>query len=435
MIFERPNIKINTNLNEIYHLDLYNLVFINCSSCVVKNVKLLKYGFYSENLLGMSYLSDVLVELTTIPLCCFHGIYLSYTKDVQANHPSECMVVMNKISMSSSNSSIKYGTAKYGTGILIEVSVKFTYYNSMRFTISNSHFHHIIQRGVIEVYNDACINVAIRIKNCTFMDNKYFDTQLMIKLRVQDINVTLIMLNCIFFDNYHLLLLSVEMYKNYQCQNPFCGFFSSRIKITNCSFLNNDWGLVKLHSTYYNSCAKVYFTGPIYIFRCNSEITSKITYNLYIRLLRVHIRGSINISNNTADYIMFASESRILFSGPITVSKNSNLHNTESFLMSFEYSIILLNGPITISQNLGSIIKIKACSIEFNGQITFSMNRDCLFIMHLEYIIKILFNGKIMFHSNLCIQIIALKRIGRGFAYIKVMEYSNIYHIHSKQVY
>ena len=109
------------------------------------------------------------------------------------------------------------------------------------------------------------------------MHNKYFgtlDTQLMIKLQVQDINVTLIMLYSIFFDKYRLLLLSVEVYKNYQRHNPSCGIFSSRIKIINCSFSNNDWGLVKLYSTY-NNCAKVYFTGPIHhIFRCNSETIS-----------------------------------------------------------------------------------------------------------------------------------------------------------------
>ena len=451
VVFKRPS--MNTILYENHHFDLYNLAFINCSSCIVKNVKLLEYGFYGKNLMGMSYLSDVLIELTAIPLCCFHGIYLICTNNLHVDDPSECMVTINKISISSSSDNLN-SSLENGAGILIKIPFEVMY--NITFIISNSHFRHIFQRGIIEVHNDvSTVHTAIRIENCTFMHNKYsgrLDNQIMIKVEVPNINVTLLILNSMFHDNYHLLLLSVEVYEKYVYRRPLCpcSAFSSRIMITNCSSFNNHWKLMNLFSRSSLRCAKIYITGlniiGIRIYRI------LIPQTIYIKHLSVHINGPINISNNNVYSMMFVSRSSILFTGPITISKNSCVDKS---FMSFDFSTVLFNGPISISENMGfdvttsilsfesskvlfngsitisenswSIIQTHSCrSVKFNGPITITMNKAYKSIIIFQYSRRIIFEGKLLFQSNKCHQIIAFKSLKQDTVYIEVMEYSNI---------
>ena len=74
IIFKKHDVGVISDEN-YYHDDLYNLAFVNCFSCKIKRVDFLKYGFHCENLIGKSYLYDILMELTDIALCCFSGIY------------------------------------------------------------------------------------------------------------------------------------------------------------------------------------------------------------------------------------------------------------------------------------------------------------------------------------------------------------------------
>ena len=77
-----------------YHLGLYNLVFINCSSCKIMKVKFLEYGFCGEDMVGKSYLSNIVINLTA-SLCCFDGIHLVYTVSLQDYYHGECMHCSN----------------------------------------------------------------------------------------------------------------------------------------------------------------------------------------------------------------------------------------------------------------------------------------------------------------------------------------------------
>ena len=422
----------------------------------MKNVELLEYGFYGENLMGTSYLSDVLVELTAIPLCCFHGVNLICTH-VDYQYPSESIVSINNIAITSI-SDLLNSSSENGAGILIKVPYTDMY--NRTFVISNSHFHHMIQRGIVEIHNDVyTVYTAVRIENCTFMHNKYstdwLNTQIIIKVEVANINVTVTMVNCMFYNNHHLLLLSVaiEVYEKY-VYRPLrpCSVFSSRIMITNCSSFNNHWKLLQLFSSSSldSNCAKIYITGlnivGIRIYRV------LIPETIYIKHLSVHIHGPINISNNCIYSIMFVSRSHIIFIGPITISKNSCVDKS---LMSFDFSTVLFNGPISISGNLGfdastsimsfefstalfngsitisenswSIIQTHSCSVKFDGSITITMNKVHKSIMTFQYSHRIIFKGKLLFQSNKCRQIIALKSLKRDAGiYIEVMENSNI---------
>ena len=102
-IFRKHDVGMISDDNHQY--DLCNLAFVNCFSCKIIKVTFLKYGFRGENLVGESYLYDILMELTDIPLCCFSGIYLSYTEDFSSKYWGGSMqLVINRISITCNGS-------------------------------------------------------------------------------------------------------------------------------------------------------------------------------------------------------------------------------------------------------------------------------------------------------------------------------------------
>ena len=114
----------------------------------------------------------------------------------------------------------------------------------------------------------------------------------------------------------------------------------------------------------------------------------------------MHINGPIYISNIEVDSAVLVYSSQIFLSGSIVIS-NSKVKNT---IMQFQSSCVMFNGPINISDNVGSIIMTNSSNVTFNGPITISMNKECKYIMLLQYS-EIVFNRKILFKSNVCHQI------------------------------
>ena len=414
-------------LNE-WEFNLYSLVFINCFSCKLTQVQFLEYGFRGQNLLGNSFLSNLLIVLIKHR---FNGIELRYTSDFPAEYHGTCMLVMNKISMNCTDKSYNYQhiNAGYGTGISIELPMEFP--NILTIVIVNSYFYNMDQK-VLDIISGTCATESIiKIKNCMFWSNSYFDMfapqAAMVKARLSHFNVTLIFIDCEFLYNYKLILLSVEVYKvDLMCWDITCAL-SSTVAITNCSYFNNDWRLLKFFNSGIQKCANVYITGPVYIFESYSFGTYIFdSYNdgstldiMHIENLIVHINGPMYMSNNFADSLISSYSSHILFNGLIEIS-----NNTHNATMRFHSGHIIFHGPIIISGNVESIILTQLCNVMFNGPITIFMNEECKYVMLLQYS-DILFNKQILFKSNLCQQIVVLKSPQKS-AYIRVMEYSNI---------
>ena len=354
VVFKRLNIH-KILLHERHNFDLYNLAFIDCFSCAVINSTLLEYGFYGDNLMGRSYLSDILIDLITIPLCCYSGIHLIYTENFQTDYLRDCLVVLDRITITSSDdviSDFQYGTA-------IHIGLPYEVVDNITIIISNSYFYHMINRAVLYIYSDVCaVDTLIQIKNCIFKDNKYngivdTTTMSMVKVQISHYKVTLILSNCSFTENDLLSLLSVDVYERDLCWdsiNLFCDF-SSSILITNSSFLYNSWTLLQLLSGEPLTCVNVNITGPINIVGSNIHFFKGITKIMHIENFIMYMNGPINIIGNSADVIMSIHSSFIHFNGVIVISKNKV--NTA---IEFHSSSILFNGPITISRNTGSVI-------------------------------------------------------------------------------
>ena len=410
-------------------LGLYNLVFINCSSCIIMKVKFLEYGFYGQDMVGKSYLSNIVVNLTA-PLCCFHGIHLVYTVNLQDNYHGECTVVIDRISMSGFRMhmhKIKMSDLNKPSSA-IHIRLPYEGINNMKLMINNCCFYNM-DRVILDIDGGLCANTdnndfIVQIENCTFKHNEgsLSVPKPMIKVVMLYFKMTLTFLNCKFHNNDNQLLLSIEVTVKDICEIQINGpcVYSSKIVIENCTFLNNtSTPVLQLLGTEPLACVSVYITGPIYITK-NYDFASSSDL-IRIKDLIVYITGPIYITSNSIKSLMSISTSRILFNGPVIISNNKAFLDN---LMTFQSSDIVFNGPITVSENLGSVILMQSCSVTFNGPIKISESDVCEHILLLQYS-DILFKEEILFQSNVCSQIIIL-RSHKNSTYIKIGEYSNI---------
>ena len=230
IVFKKHDMGI---LNKNYQTDLYNLAFTNCFSCKIMKVHFLEYGFCGKNLMGESYLTEVHIDLTDIPLCCFSGIYLSYTSGVPAEYHSEhVQLVMNRVSITSNDTYTSVLT--YNTGINVQISGEFNYVNVLIISIINSHFYSMNQK-VLDITNSGCATITtINIESCIFSHNKYLQIlapqPTMIRAELPHVNATLIFINCQMFNNYGLILVSVD---EDLCLNPMNASFALSSNVIN----------------------------------------------------------------------------------------------------------------------------------------------------------------------------------------------------------
>ena len=165
------------------------------------NVKFLEYGFCGEDMVGSSYLSNVVVNLTA-PLCCFHGIYLVYTVTLQGNYHGECTLAIDRISMSDYRMrmhKIKLSDLNKPCSA-IHIRQPFESINNTKLIISNSYFYNM--DCVILDNSGLCANFdndfIVLIENCTFKHNEGFIIipRPMIKVLMLYFKMTLTFLNC-----------------------------------------------------------------------------------------------------------------------------------------------------------------------------------------------------------------------------------------------
>ena len=169
VVFKKHDMGI---LNKNYQKYLYNLAFTNCFSCKIMKVHFLEYGFRGENLMGESNLTEVRIDLTDIPLCCFSSIHLSYTSGLPAEYHSEhVQLVMNSISITSNDTYTSVLT--YNTGIHVQISREFNYADVLIISIVNSHFYSMNQK-VFDIASSGCATITtINIESCIFSHNTY----------------------------------------------------------------------------------------------------------------------------------------------------------------------------------------------------------------------------------------------------------------------
>ena len=308
-IFDSVNVTIDNIIFKMHNSSiilenpfsvLYNLVLENCFSCKITKVIFLEFRFQGRNLLGKSYVNDVLFKVTDEASSFTSIIYLLYyTSDFTIKHYGECMLIVNNISVSYTNTQLVNDAAIY---VLL---LPFKHTSGLTIIIVNSYFHNINHKILkfVSVRYATYTNTIIKIKNCTFFGyNIFFDAPPMfaiIDVELPQFNVTLLFTNCEFIKN-KLTLFSVEVLEYlYQdlYQNPVCDLLS-RVIITNCLFLNNsnEWTMLHFIGSVHKSlkCVNIYIIGPIFIYGNNIVgDTSEILINF--DHVAAHINGPIYI--------------------------------------------------------------------------------------------------------------------------------------------
>ena len=166
VIFNRPD--IFAILYENYNSQLYNLAFIRCISCKLMGVKFIKSGFYGENLMGNSYLSNIIVSLVASPICCITVFNIVYTNNSSTNSYGEHTIRMDEIFISGETDD-----SVPSTGIRILMPPRFL--NSVTCIISNSYFQNVDQATIFDINIYSCTaSTLVQLDNCTFLHNLYY---------------------------------------------------------------------------------------------------------------------------------------------------------------------------------------------------------------------------------------------------------------------
>ena len=397
-IFDSYNVTIT---NVVFKTTLFpntNLWLTVYISCTIGNVTLIGCGIIGHNIIGRSYLNNIVIYLISMRWCYDdQGITLHYFdylgslfKEVASeNH----IITIQRISIYHDNS-----TCLTYKGIIDIVIESHQTKDVVEIIINDSKFNHVPQKVIhIRDYSKR-VWCVIWIINCIFESNFVRHTLLI----TAEFNTTLIFLKCKFQCNINKLLISVTKTSFHTAVNNITvrkKIVCTNITFNKCDFINNRGGLFYFEDMEDLSHCNfnVVLIGPIYINGTRIATDINFMHMIYFQNTVLHVQGPVSIANNTA-----------------SVS-----------IMVFEFCKVFINGPITLSNNMafnGNVMLLESCSALFQGPITISDSNYVDAIMSLSTC-DITFYKKITFISNRCKKVITIKS---GHAYITVMQYANI---------
>ena len=400
-ILESFNVTITNVVFETLLQHNSNLWLILCISCTIENVTLIGCGLSGHNLIGRSYLNNLVINLakssTTEQYCYnYQGItlqyngYFSFKENKSEMAYEKCLIIVQKISISRDKNKC------YTYKGIINVEAYLPEY-SVEIIISDSQFDHMVQTIIYFKHEDDAHRCIMWIKNCRFGSNFVGDAS-MITADVPQFNTALNFLNCEFYYNeYKDFLVSVTSLDTEVVDMNVVG---TNITFNMCKFINNRGELLSFIITDLPNCkVNILFIGPVYI-NGNTAIDEQKLISIGNTVL--HIYGPVMISNNTAyNNIMVFELCNISIKGPITISNNMAFNKNIMFL---ESCSILFQGPVTISHhfNTNSILLFMTCEIIFDKKITFISNYcNNIITIKSEYTyIKVLQHAKIAFLDN-----------------------------------
>ena len=395
---------------------LCNVMLKNCLSCKVRNITFLNYGFCGVNLVGKSYLSNIVMNLT---LHCYRGIYLYYEDYLQTVYYNECTVIMDKILM--------YGERNFINFYLTPaVYIQLPNHNT-EVIINNSCFQSMIQE-ILYIDTDSGLysyHHTIQINNCTFGYNVHGNKHIMsslIEIKLSYFNASLTLSNCNFLANIRdsVNIQFVKKFNHFKYKFPIntsCAY-ASNITIAQLVCISNKGRLLYLHSFALPPCKNSVFLKDIGL---HSNLINYYYDHMviYIKNFIVHLSGNMEMLNNVKSTLISVHSSLISFNGQVIITQN-----IVDNIMILESSDILFNGPVIISENRGSIMHMYLCNVTFNGLVHINDNAYCDHIIHFHFC-NILLTKSVLITSNMCEKIIVLKS-PKELAYIKILEYSNI---------
>ena len=267
-----------------------------CWSCKVMNVTFLEYGLIAYNLLGKSWLSNIVIDLTNARSNAYlhnHRIFLTYKNTMDISYIYH-LVVMDSIHIYTQGSYLLRETP-YIDSVPVCLSAWLVQTNfDVTIVVNNSHFYNMHQK-LMHIYADspaACNNIII--DNCIFENNAH--SSYMAIIAFTGFNKFLAISNCTFknnkcFQTFFGILVNEITYS--QIYN--ISYKSNNVTIKACTVLNSKCGFLTINTLKGFQDFKTNFliSGPI-------EITGIVQTDVLIALygMNVQIMGPIRISNN-----------------------------------------------------------------------------------------------------------------------------------------
>ena len=291
-IYDSYNITIINIICRSLFPNIGNLQLVNCISCTIENVTLIGCGLSGHDLIGRSYLNNLvisLIESSNIEYECYdhQGIMLQYSDFSFNKYKSK--IAYRESTMIMQNVSIHYENKScYIVEEIIKIKIElYQVENSVDIIISDSKFDNMIQKiiGIKGYSYTTSYRCTVWIINCTFESNFIHHSTSLIMAEVRQFNIALSFLNCEFHHNESQEYL-VSLYIQFDSMHG--DFVCTNITFKECNFISNRGGLLQFINMDLPYCRpSILFIGPI----CIEAMTVTGDKNMiYIReMFDVHI--------------------------------------------------------------------------------------------------------------------------------------------------
>ena len=217
---------------------LSNLKISCCFSCRIENVTFLHYGIMGNNLIGESYLNNVMIETIQYSQLCCQEILLQYTSCPLWNISTDYMHAMT-INQIFIHNFTKCTTSTDISGL--HINLEMSSYR-VKILIANSNFYYMNQ-GALQIYDRRAVtNRNFLIVNCTFLLNT---ASPVISIVMSPINKNMKFIHCNFQRNIDLVTLIKIDFRHREKIFSEIALPTTNISLIRCEFMNNKCELLK----------------------------------------------------------------------------------------------------------------------------------------------------------------------------------------------
>ena len=315
------------------HRNETNLMLVSCLSFIIENVTFFEYGLLSYNLIGNSYLKNVVVNLTIVNPTSYvhhHGITLEYDS-ISNNSNNNYSITIIAVSITGCGNKYLYDDHHHMEPVIYALFILLYQENfNLAITVKDSQFYSMDQASVLISSQESINFNTISITNCIFKHIKYhfsFSYKPMISIVPLSYNTLVTFSNCTFMHNerWHYLVMII-------CNNNLSSFlhnktsqFPSTINIKACRFISNGCPTLFIANTgkrLAHHTPSIFLIGPITI--VETQYTEKwFRYMIFFGNTIVTIHGPFIISRNVVGELMVFDTCQITVSNVIVFAENN----------------------------------------------------------------------------------------------------------------
>ena len=333
----------NSSLASVIYKRLSSLKISCCFSCKIENATFLHYGIKVHNLIGKSYLKNVMIKTVQHSQLCCQEIILQYSLcplwNAYIDHTHDVTIKQLYIH----NYTKQTTSTDDSSGIYVDLEN--TMYN-VNIVLTDSQFYNMKQKALQILMRRSAAKRNIFISNCTFQFNTA-GPAIAILMSPYAKNVTII--DSRFLDNsiitsFPLIEIKIHERKrhNFNLINNTFPLIRTKISFIRCEFRKNMCKLLLIQNMPGKiSAINLLFKSLNILY--NVPKFPKHTDLIIITNMNIHICSPINVSYNLCKGTIIKFQScYILLDGEVRLDKNycKNVISLDTHIKIMEYSKI-----------------------------------------------------------------------------------------------